>query len=156
MCTSPKQGHNTTLPALLPSHHSPSLPAHLLLFWGSFLTKNSAGSLTCDASSPSWPPRPTSLQGLWPQHGVPPYGSQGCSTLPSSIQPSPPAALHGGFPLTCHFIEKGLEKIYRKPRTVASGPSLEPTSLHQYQASRLKWDYLRCLCTFMAGKPDFG
>ncbi len=138
LCTSPKHGQSTTLPALLPSHNCQLLPAHLLLFWGSSSTKSSAGSRTCNISSPSWPPRPMSLQGLRPQLGAPPYGSRGCSTLSSSVQPLPPAALHGGPPLTRHFFEKGLEKSYRKPKTNASEPLLDPTRLHQYEASWLK------------------
>jgi hypothetical protein len=100
-------------------------------------------------------PRPTSSQGLQPQLGAPPYVSQGCSTLPSSVLPSQPAALHGGPPLTHHIFEKGLEKSYRKPKTDASEPLLEPTRLHQYEAFWLKWECSRCLFTWMAGKPDF-
>jgi hypothetical protein len=155
LCTSPKQGQSTTLPALLPSHHRLLLPAHQLVFWGSFSTESSAGSRTCNISRPSWPPRPTSSQGLRPQLGAPPYGTRGCSTLPSSVLPSQPAALHGGPPLTRHFSKKGLEKSYRKPKTDASEPLLEPTRLHQYEASWLKWECPRCLFTWTAGKPDF-
>ncbi len=153
--TSPKQGQSTTPPALLPSHNWKSLPAHLLVFWGSFSTKNSPGSRTYNTSSPSWLPRRTSLQGLQPQHAAPPYGSRGCSTLLSSVQPSPLAALHGGSPLTRHSFKMGLKKSFRKQRSVTSEPSLEPTRPHWYAASRQKWESPHRLFTWTAGKPDF-
>jgi hypothetical protein len=58
-------------------------------------------------------------------------------------------------PMTGQFCEKGLEKSYRKPKTDASEPSLEPTRLQQYKASRQMWEYPRCLFTWVAGKPNF-
>ncbi len=64
LCTLPKQGQSITPPAPSPPHHSQSAPAHLLTFWGSFLTRNSAGSHTCNTSSRSWLHRPMNSKGL--------------------------------------------------------------------------------------------
>jgi hypothetical protein len=53
------------------------------------------------------------------------------------------------------LFEEGLEKSYRKLETNASELSLEPTRLHQNEASGQKWECPRYLLTWMEGKPDF-
>jgi hypothetical protein len=48
----------------------------------------------------------------------------------------------------------GLERNFRKLRTNASDLLPEPTRLHQFEASRQKLEWLRCLSIWMAGRPD--
>jgi hypothetical protein len=155
LCTSPKQGQSTTTPVPSFCRLLQFILALLLVYLVSYSTRNSAGSLTCTTLSPSLPPRPTSSKGSRPQHGAPPYGFRGCSTLLSYAQPSPLAALLGGPPHLRHFSEKGWGRSSRKLKTVASEPSLGPTKPHQYEAFRQKWASPHCLFTWMAGTPVF-
>jgi hypothetical protein len=56
--------------------------------------------------------------------------------------------------VTHHSFEKGLEKSFRKPKTDALEPSLEPTRPHKFAASRQKWECARFLSTWIADMPD--
>ncbi len=140
---------NRTTTLCLPDYNTDAFPSHTGIPQGSplsliiFLFYNAHFVNACN-------------QGTSPFSGIGFVDDVNTLALGTALTlPTPLAALHGGPPLICPFLGKGLERSYRKLKTNASEPLLVPARPRQHGVSRQKWVYPRRPSTWTAGKPDF-